>query len=441
MAIYVNNNQYYKAFYGIICIAFVLRLLFVVIFFHSSELREDSPDYVEVASNVISGNGFTTGISNQFHLATTGIPKVGHVGPGWPLIIAPFMLLGDRGIFVVRLLNIIFGTASVFLAMIVARRYFKRRFIELSVGLIMSFHPFLIHYTGYLLTETVSVFLFTLYVFILTNEQKTGNWILSGLVLGYLVLVRGSFFLYIFPSLLMLTILNCNKKWYRFNKTNVKIILLHTLPFILILAPWTIRNYEVFDEFLITPTVGGGVLIAQMGIKSNSDWSNEEKEIEKMEVMSKYWTPENPAKELKDSKEFSEYGWGLINNNINNYLLSCVENFNKFWSYNLGTFQGKHINSTLAELLNLCGKLIQVLILVGIVFLLYEKQWIILSQLLLPIGYLTGIHTLLIGMKRYRLPVEPLIIIIACLGFYKLFCIFKAWHKNGQRLQKTGEVN
>lgn len=104
-------------------------------------------------------------------------------------------------------------------------------------------------------TELPAATLIVLFICLFVLLVKKRSWLLyfgSGIVLGLLILTKGVFFyLSVFFLLFVFYISNEEKKWVKFS--------LFVLGTLLLVGPWLIRNYKIYNEVSLTQR-GGAVL-------------------------------------------------------------------------------------------------------------------------------------------------------------------------------------
>jgi 4-amino-4-deoxy-L-arabinose transferase-like glycosyltransferase len=216
-------------------------------------IQADAVGYNHLAINLASGHGFSMEATPPY------IPDNFRT-PGYPLTIASiYTLLGYRPD-IILLLQAFMGAFTILLVY-----YLAALILNPSAGLIaaalLAVSPHSITYSALLWSDTEYTLLFTL-SFILTSLMLINNnykWILlSSSVSGVAVLVHPrSIYLPVFFALLLMGVML--QKRIPLRKTLV-LVGIYILVFTLILIPWRLRNYNVFEVPNISSAAGINML-------------------------------------------------------------------------------------------------------------------------------------------------------------------------------------
>ena len=166
---------------AIFALALALRLAWVI-FVHARHpgdaiyLQGDAIEYTTVARNLLGGRGWWSPDGSggpYFH------------GPVFPLFVAAFIGSG-LSLFWVTVVQALIGAATCWGVVRLGRR-FTSPAGAVAAGLAMAFYPYFFHYTGLILTETLSV-LFGLRIFAtlvaFSREPSRWNAAVAGFTLG-----------------------------------------------------------------------------------------------------------------------------------------------------------------------------------------------------------------------------------------------------------------
>lgn len=216
----------------------------------------DSTFYLETARNILSGNGFADGSA-----------PTAYVTPGFPIFLAGLLAVFGENLLWTSLFQCLLSAAvCVFIAQTAALLFGKRAGI--CAGLMAAFYYELVLWTsGQILTEPLYTFLIAASVFALVSAtvaaaaaadgaKKTVTWrfALAGLLFGLAALVRPV----AFPAVLGLGFLLILSGFLEQGK-KLRQGLIFTAAFLFALQPWALRNYLVFDHYLLTSYQGGHV--------------------------------------------------------------------------------------------------------------------------------------------------------------------------------------
>ena len=164
--------------------------------------------------------------------------------PGYPLWLALIYLIFGSFKFAIPV-GIIIVSFTVPLTYLIAKELFNEK-VALISGLLAAFEPWAVFLTGAIMSEQffMPVFLLSIYLFIRYLKYDSKNsFYLSALFFGIATLTR-PYILY-FWCVLIIIVFFKNQKFYEF----LKITTLATLIFILIVAPWAIRNKIVLNTW------------------------------------------------------------------------------------------------------------------------------------------------------------------------------------------------
>ena len=228
-----------------------------VAYFLASDEPGDGVIYSHLAKNILEQNVYSLDEQAPF---TPTLVRL----PGYPLFIAAvYSVFGHDNNTAVRIVQAIFDTASCVIVALLALLWSeeekrKRKNALWAFGL-AALCPFIVIYSATLLTETLTTFLMAAMTLTATLALKTMStkkslfwWSFTGLGAGAAVLLRPDSGLFaagigltLVVSHLFLKTENSGKFLVRFLQVVLKGSVL-SLTFILVLAPWTIRNYRLF---------------------------------------------------------------------------------------------------------------------------------------------------------------------------------------------------
>ncbi|GER88520.1 hypothetical protein KDW_26820 [Dictyobacter vulcani] len=188
------------------------------------------------------------------------IPTVGRA-PLWPVLIGLLSLPSNPHALSVRLFLCALDAGTCVLIYLFARRLLNAHW-ALIAGISASLYPNLFIYTGWLYSETLYTFLLTAFIYVLycfQRERRLRQAVVSGLLVGLLALTRPNGLLLIGLCVVWLLVL----AWQRhFNwKYALRMLVLVPALALLLIVPWTLRNYLVTQRFLPVATGDGTVLL------------------------------------------------------------------------------------------------------------------------------------------------------------------------------------
>ncbi|MDE1463954.1 ArnT family glycosyltransferase [Spartinivicinus poritis] len=224
--------------YYLFWIGLLIRL--AVVYFLPVEQASDSATYVSLAQNLIENNvygGKGTGYA--------------YWPPGYPLVLYVFHLgIFDITPFSISLLNVIIYIFSFYLIYKATKRIGGEKSAFLAC-LIFIFWPQQIMITNVAGKENIVFLLLLLSFYMSLIIESKYKFVIVGSLLGLCTLIQpGTIFL--FTAILVLKI--HQKETVR---SIVSTALFVVIGAALIISPWTYRNYNIFNEFVLVSTNGG----------------------------------------------------------------------------------------------------------------------------------------------------------------------------------------
>lgn len=178
----------------------------------------------------------------------------------------------------------------------------------------------------------------------------------------------------------------------------------------ILLVPWTYRNYKVYNSFL--PVATGSAEMLWFG---TLPWE-EQRLFGNAPSFEKF-------REIKDpiflEKLFRKEARENILNHPFRYLKLCLKKASFFIFYPVGKNLVERRFPFLGNLIYLCHIALIFLAMMGIYY--SSSLWKMLLPIYAILAYFLFVHTLLAPEPRYRLPIEPYLLIFAvasCIYFY-----------------------
>jgi len=394
----LTNNKHIFFIAFLLTLSFIMRLCFNLIFVGIESLPGrssiDAPDenkYHNMAISIINGQGFRGKAYNP---------------PGYPLFLSLIYNIFGLNTFAVRIVQSLLSSIMVIFIFYIAQIAYDKNTAILA-GLISMIYPFFVYWTGALLTETLFIFLyvisiFFIYRFLLTKSQLWN--IVGSFSLGLTTLVR--------PVVLSLPLFILI--FYLLNNKSLKSCLLNIFIFCLIyfsvLAPWTIRNYLIFDRFIPVTTSSGINLLAGMNKQVLNDINMSGKLTRgALDEYNEYLVNlDENQRDIEATKLAIGYYKKLFKENPLFIIKVMWKKWKAFWNI-FPSNRGQ-----LAKVMSLLsyGLLLPFFIL-GCILSIFRKNtlliiFVILNSVIICLVYYANI--------RYRFPMEPFFIIVASFG-------------------------
>ncbi|WP_055665548.1 ArnT family glycosyltransferase [Desnuesiella massiliensis] len=228
------------------CTIFFLGCLYTIFKYGDSSLlgsletmNNDDVKYIRTAWNLLD-----RGI---FSYKNIDKPTV-YIMPGLSFILSFFIFIFGKfsGIAAFRIFQAFIQTLSLYMVYLIAKKLFNRSTAIIAVLLNMAYIPEL-WVPNIILTECIFKFLVLLLIYLsmIAIEKKQGRYyILGGMVWGITALFRPTIAAYPIVVLFMWII-------YKYKISGmVKFSIITLFMFSVIMSPWWIRNYRIFDKFI-----------------------------------------------------------------------------------------------------------------------------------------------------------------------------------------------
>lgn len=237
---------------AIAAVGVALRAIYLFVIARHTTGLGDWHFYQWQANLIADGRGF---IDPYQLLAGAGSqPSAGHP-PLYPLVLAGVSKLGGNGELAHRSAGLVFGACSIALIGLLGRRVAGERAGLIAAG-IAAVYPIFIAADGALMSEglyTVLVAGTLLVAYALLD--RPGGWLALalGALIGLAALTRSE-------ALLLLPLLAWPIAWRAAAGTRLRLAAIAAVGVVVVLAPWTIRNWSVFDRPVLISTNDATVL-------------------------------------------------------------------------------------------------------------------------------------------------------------------------------------
>lgn len=367
--------------------------------------------YVKGAEILLEGQGF----------ADPSFPV--YTPPLYSVLIAIVTAIFGDGILTTKLLQIAVDSLTAALTCLLFRNVFGD-FTGILTGIMWALYPFTIYSTLYIGTEVFFTFFLALFVVLIVHGIQTDKWYsycAAGAVLGLATLIRGS--TQFIPLILPFVLFAFGKGRIRWLRNYV----LSLMCFVIVILPWSIRNYVVLHE--IIPVGANSTVILYGTYEPLLTIDTRQAELTRLfaEAKAKGILPPGEDRGPAERDAF------LAKVAIENYrerlradpiglAVFMVQKFFRLW---YSTESGNNHGITLAV-----NAGIYAFAVVGIFATWKNKNGMALMLLGLVI-YFVIIHWLTLPLFRYMLPVMPYVIAFAAFGL--LFVIERRWPEVPER--------
>jgi 4-amino-4-deoxy-L-arabinose transferase-like glycosyltransferase len=408
---------------GIFCFALIVRIIYnSTVAFHYYPLH-DSAFYQGIAFHLLKEHCFCL---------ESYVPTVDRA-PLWSFIIAGLSLIFGPSDYFARLFLCLVGSGTCVLVYLFARDLFSWR-IGILAGAFAAIYPELYIYDGWLYTESLYIFLlfaicYGLYRLQHKTERNWRNWIVIGVLLGLLSLTRPNGIIVIGLFIIWAFIM----VWQKFLSWRVTIqgVLVSILIAVVLIAPWTIRNYRVSHTFIPVAIVDGTVLLGAYNNEAltkstypggpKGTWINP---IESRPDIVRLFPLHtcNPPCEVAREAAFKDVAVKWIQDNINVMPHLLTLHFINMWQpdtyeADLPTVRFSEQQSTQFVLRMMKTWPIYLFILAALGLAVTLWRWRELLFIYFVIILTIAQNIIYYGSSRFRAPIEPMLILLAA-GFF-----------------------
>lgn len=399
----LDNNNTGKILFIIFMFALSLRLLAV---FTQSDpkkiLYADAKAYDNIAVNIMSGYGFSL-VPDGSPIPTT------QRTPMYPLFLAGIYIIFGHNYVAVKIIQAILGALSCIIIFYITNITYRNKMVAIIASLITALYvPFIRGFNYYggpalLLSEYFYIFMLGMAILttlIFVRDGKKWSGMLSGICIGFTVLTRPEFI--VFPLLLIGYLFYISKLSVK--RTVYKYFIMYFFM-LMILLPWTIRNYIVQKKFIPLTTLNGLVFWLGNNSLANGGWAYPENYAATTKQV------ENLC-EYEQNKVFLETGIKEIKKNPQRMPKLLIKKILVHWA----PFEKKF------EIFN---PYYAILLLLSSIRIFFLKRLNIFENVLMIIFLATTITAVLTwGEPRYRYPYEYFLIVFAAFSLNKIFKIY-----------------
>ncbi len=224
-------------------IALILRIILFLVNFSTNDFAifptvYGDDGYVEIAQNILAGNGFA------FETEPPYTPNPLRP-PLYPLVLAGILAL-PGSFWLAMILQMLLASTIPVLAYLISKRFVSKK-IAFWVGIAMAIEPLGMLFSFVLITETLFIFLFLLSILIFLEflekpKLKTAFWLSLIFALGLLVKPVTQYIAFIMPFVLWY---HLRKQAWPWKQAAIPGIIFAVVCMVVV-SPWLYRNHKQF---------------------------------------------------------------------------------------------------------------------------------------------------------------------------------------------------
>jgi 4-amino-4-deoxy-L-arabinose transferase-like glycosyltransferase len=368
----------------------------------------DEQHYRRLGSNILAGYGFAMEPGTPTSIRPPLYPA---------LLAATWFVTGSESLQSIRVLQIVLGLATAGLVFLIGRRLYGPAVGRLAAA-ICWLYPSLVFSNYLILTETLFTFLLVAFVLLMVMLVESPRAVLAlsgGAVLALAALTRSV----LWPAPLVL----CPLLFFLIPGTlrmRAMMPLLVLTAFVVVLAPWSVRNTRLQGVFTTVDTMGG--LNLRMG---NYEFTPEDRMWDAVSLTGeRSWVyalsqehVKGPLTEGFKDKWAQRKALEYMREHPGQTLRRSLIKFADFWGLERdflagvrdGFFAPPRWFGIVAALGIIGGYVVVSLLGAAGLWLERPRDWRTQLVLLFPVALITGAHTIVFGHSRYHLPLMPLV--------------------------------
>lgn len=318
----------------------------------------------------------------------------------------PVSMFGvDHAVLVARIAQSFLLMLQALLIGLTARRIFRDPWIAVAATTATAFYPFFVYYQGLLFSETLfNTFLVAgfaaLYVW-RGHGARIDRWLVLTCACFAAATWTKATLTFLPPLLLAVAALSGADKFRRAGIT----LVVSTLIYAGLLSPWWIRNYVVLGTFVpLTTTAGHNLYLGNNpgNVTGGIDWNSDVQP----DVVARIQALPN---EIERQRAYNAEAMTYIKSEPIAFVKNAVRKFIRFWNV---VPNAEMFNRGLYWLVSILS-FGPVLVLAIAAAWMLRGMFMTLLPVYLLIGYFTFVHMVTIASLRYRLPLEPFLILLA----------------------------
>lgn len=398
-------------------IAFFVRIAAIAVIDTSTEILDSGfyssagREFSTIAHNIVSGEGFAL-----YTIKGQLIPSA-FMPPGYVYFLALMFFLFGESLFtfiLVQCIHALLGALSCVILYKLANTVFSET-VGIISGFLMAVYPPLIYSVAEIHSISIYILLNILLVWILLGISDTSHIktiVLSGLAVGFLALFRAEMVLVI-PLLTLWLLVHTFRRRKRWRAA------LFFTAAVLVIAPWTIRNYLVFDRFLPIQSCSGydfsrghnplatgtGITFSGEMIEGAAGIPGVLEEIEALPLTGDWEVQKDAVYKRAAIKYVQSHPWRTVKVTFMKFVY--------FWGIDVTYPLARH------PLYWMPWTVVLALFIVGLLRTIKRK--IEASLLYLYLLFYTALEMMFFVLPRHRLFIEPLVLVFTSYGLYSIF--------------------
>ena len=418
---YINlRNNDKKILFLFLAVAFVVRLVFILILDPHGYYLSDARHYDNAAKSILAGEGW----GEKYYRS-----------PLYPLVMAFVYFISGPSFVNMRLFDGVLSVLICLFVFLIAKHVFNKKIAFIATAIAAVF-PHFIALTGILYSTNLFTLLLAVSCYFALKSDtalKVKYVVLSAIIAGLAALTIPSI-LFILPFWMVFLVFARKSQIVK----RIGFVSLYILVFMAVLTPWTIRNYHKYDRLVLVRPLPNRVLPdfnsesvqnhkVESGFKEVSDYLREHPNGTKDDQVSNTVLHylKHPVSAFQFTLKESIHFWALYPDRLNTMRPEYREAIQA--KDNRMVRDGDFIWKSVKIVSIIVMLPVFLLALTGLFFgNIFTRKTLFLLLTIFPfsIGY-----SMIYAEVRYRIPVEPYILIFTAVGIYHLFLFIKSKYK------------
>ena len=407
----MKKNRLY-VFLLLICIVALLVRLAVFFLAERNEML-DTYEFETVASNLLNGEGFVfPRFDTQYRSG---------IAPLYPFLCATMYFLFGHHHCYIFYLQIILSAVMCCLIFKISQRFFDQK-VSLLSAFLVGFHPGLVIYSSMKL-HSFTIYAFLICVIILMiiktfDFPSYRNQILLGAFFGLGILTRSTIIIFLPFSFLWLY------RYLKNKKAAMKLMFRVVTIVFLLLLPWLIRIYSLYNEFIFIQTNQWEAFWVGNNVNASGTLYLPSGETVLEASSTKFKEQLYSLDELGQLNLFRAKALEYIKNNPREFLILTLKKFIYFWYFSPQS--GILYSTHWFNLYKFYYIIVSFFALLGFIYTLksntLRKFGILIILFFISISML---HSFYYVEGRHRWSIESFILIFSAIGLFWLFEWFR----------------
>ncbi len=362
---------------AILTIGFALRIVIALILPDQSAVLGDAIAYREAGHSLWAIGQMGTPYHMPLYPALIAV-----TGPGWTQ----------------RLLDISLSTTLIWLVYELSSLIFADKRTALLAAALTAIYPYFIFYSVVGLTETLFMVLI-----IAAYVCWYRNMFVAAAVFSVLAILTRPIFDPLAPILVLFFAVVIQRLSIAAALTK---LMAYAMIYCLLMAPWWLHNYNAYGSF-VRLNLGGGLALFAANDPLNKSGGLDTNLKAATAAFNQINDPIARDRALRNA------AFAYIKDNPKHFFMQALVRFQRFW------YPWPHTekyNSFGYIIISLCSFVPVLLMAIVFLILCGREHLRRITPLLLFGTYLTAIHMIFPGSLRYRLPLEPFLIVLAAAG-------------------------